>query len=459
MVFTIEPGVYDSEVGGFRHSDTVAVTEDGIEILTDYPRGPREPDDPRLSAMDFELGEDLALFQQETRAWVDREAPEELGARARAERGGVAVRALRQVHAGGLPRRRDRRGVRRPGRQRPRPDDPRARARAEPRRPRRGSGGSPRSPAARASGSTAPTTRRSASCRRSRAASCASRSASPSPAAAPTCSAACARPRAQGGRRLAREREQDVVLGGAHRALHPPPRADRRRRGEAPPGPHALPAPDRRRGRHDRRHPEARDARARLLRRRPPGRLRPGRARARGARRGLVHAPADAQQRADHPLLVLLRDPRRRPRGRARVRRRARGVRPEDRRVPGAAALPRGHRDVAPSGGPRRAARRVAPGHRPAVLPGDDDGEGRRVRVRPSGRPTSGSRSSAGWATRPRPTCSGTGATRASSGSGRSRTRWRATRSPRTSACRARSSRVSGPSRPIASARRCAAPP
>ena len=38
MVFTIEPGVYDPEVGGFRHSDTVAVTEDGIEILTDYPR-------------------------------------------------------------------------------------------------------------------------------------------------------------------------------------------------------------------------------------------------------------------------------------------------------------------------------------------------------------------------------------------------------------------------------------
>jgi len=38
MVFTIEPGVYDRELGGFRHSDTVAVTEDGIEILTDYPR-------------------------------------------------------------------------------------------------------------------------------------------------------------------------------------------------------------------------------------------------------------------------------------------------------------------------------------------------------------------------------------------------------------------------------------
>jgi Xaa-Pro aminopeptidase len=38
MVFTIEPGVYDSEVGGLRHSDTVVVTDDGIEILTDYPR-------------------------------------------------------------------------------------------------------------------------------------------------------------------------------------------------------------------------------------------------------------------------------------------------------------------------------------------------------------------------------------------------------------------------------------
>jgi Xaa-Pro dipeptidase len=37
MVFTIEPGVYSSEIGGFRHSDTVVVTDDGIEILTDYP--------------------------------------------------------------------------------------------------------------------------------------------------------------------------------------------------------------------------------------------------------------------------------------------------------------------------------------------------------------------------------------------------------------------------------------
>ena len=38
MVFTIEPGLYSPEIGGFRHSDTVLVTDDGIEILTYYPR-------------------------------------------------------------------------------------------------------------------------------------------------------------------------------------------------------------------------------------------------------------------------------------------------------------------------------------------------------------------------------------------------------------------------------------
>jgi Xaa-Pro aminopeptidase len=37
MVFTIEPGVYDADVGGFRHSDTIVVTERGYELLTDYP--------------------------------------------------------------------------------------------------------------------------------------------------------------------------------------------------------------------------------------------------------------------------------------------------------------------------------------------------------------------------------------------------------------------------------------
>jgi Xaa-Pro dipeptidase len=38
MVFTVEPGLYAPELGGFRHSDTVLVTSDGIEILTYYPR-------------------------------------------------------------------------------------------------------------------------------------------------------------------------------------------------------------------------------------------------------------------------------------------------------------------------------------------------------------------------------------------------------------------------------------
>ena len=37
MVFTVEPGLYASGLGGFRHSDTVAVTSDGIDVLTDYP--------------------------------------------------------------------------------------------------------------------------------------------------------------------------------------------------------------------------------------------------------------------------------------------------------------------------------------------------------------------------------------------------------------------------------------
>ena len=38
MVFTIEPGLYSAEIGGFRHSDTVVVTPDGIDVLTEYPR-------------------------------------------------------------------------------------------------------------------------------------------------------------------------------------------------------------------------------------------------------------------------------------------------------------------------------------------------------------------------------------------------------------------------------------
>jgi len=38
MIFSIEPGIYIPDFAGFRHSDTVLITEDGIEILTYYPR-------------------------------------------------------------------------------------------------------------------------------------------------------------------------------------------------------------------------------------------------------------------------------------------------------------------------------------------------------------------------------------------------------------------------------------
>jgi Xaa-Pro aminopeptidase len=45
MVFTIEPGLYATSTsqlrsghGGYRHSDTVLVTESGAEVLTYYPR-------------------------------------------------------------------------------------------------------------------------------------------------------------------------------------------------------------------------------------------------------------------------------------------------------------------------------------------------------------------------------------------------------------------------------------
>src|SRR6059036_3706716 len=37
MVFTVEPGVYVKDLGGFRHSDTVVITEDGRRVMTDYP--------------------------------------------------------------------------------------------------------------------------------------------------------------------------------------------------------------------------------------------------------------------------------------------------------------------------------------------------------------------------------------------------------------------------------------
>jgi len=38
MVFSVEPGIFVPGLGGFRHSDTVLVTGNGIEMLTYYPR-------------------------------------------------------------------------------------------------------------------------------------------------------------------------------------------------------------------------------------------------------------------------------------------------------------------------------------------------------------------------------------------------------------------------------------
>lgn len=36
-VYTTEPGLYTEETG-YRHSETVAITEDGHEVLTHFPR-------------------------------------------------------------------------------------------------------------------------------------------------------------------------------------------------------------------------------------------------------------------------------------------------------------------------------------------------------------------------------------------------------------------------------------
>lgn len=38
MIFSVEPGIYVEGLGGFRHSETILVTETGMEMLTYYPR-------------------------------------------------------------------------------------------------------------------------------------------------------------------------------------------------------------------------------------------------------------------------------------------------------------------------------------------------------------------------------------------------------------------------------------
>jgi Xaa-Pro aminopeptidase len=38
MLFSVEPGLYVPGLGGFRHSDTVLITDTGCEVLTRYPR-------------------------------------------------------------------------------------------------------------------------------------------------------------------------------------------------------------------------------------------------------------------------------------------------------------------------------------------------------------------------------------------------------------------------------------
>jgi Xaa-Pro aminopeptidase len=38
MVLTVEPGLYVGGLGGFRHSDTVVITESGMALITYYPR-------------------------------------------------------------------------------------------------------------------------------------------------------------------------------------------------------------------------------------------------------------------------------------------------------------------------------------------------------------------------------------------------------------------------------------
>ena len=38
QVYSIEPGIYVPGEAGYRHSDTILITEDGVEMITFYPR-------------------------------------------------------------------------------------------------------------------------------------------------------------------------------------------------------------------------------------------------------------------------------------------------------------------------------------------------------------------------------------------------------------------------------------
>nr|WP_238545042.1 M24 family metallopeptidase [Geomicrobium sp. JCM 19039] len=38
MVFSVEPGLFVQGLGGFRHSDTILITDEGMDMLTYYPR-------------------------------------------------------------------------------------------------------------------------------------------------------------------------------------------------------------------------------------------------------------------------------------------------------------------------------------------------------------------------------------------------------------------------------------
>ncbi len=38
MIFSVEPGLCVPALGDFRHSDTVVITDSGIEVLNYYPR-------------------------------------------------------------------------------------------------------------------------------------------------------------------------------------------------------------------------------------------------------------------------------------------------------------------------------------------------------------------------------------------------------------------------------------